>query len=342
MAQEQRTLSANGSSNKKIQLGALSDPSSDLEVFAQEVLTSLISDNIPPTPNNFSLYFDRLLEDKNEALRRQIDAVLELEDGNGDDKHIELEKTLKQGFSSVKSILQLSATLYKNMTLMEKILDKRREEMKYTPSLSAANDLISSLGGDVSKLGVILRKQVSHMKELYGETAAIVRQVENETIFDDQYGVYNKRYLLSKIAQEAHLIREFKHNSSLILVSLSTETIGQISSDKAKGLMVRTVARLLLKTSRRNDTVAHFGEGTFAMILKHTDIESSQRAAERLYDLVSSTNFFLGEQEIVLRIAIGIGQITTESSTEQLLACTLDAMEASNNETKKHYVICNG
>ncbi|MDQ1298554.1 MAG: hypothetical protein QG558_1093, partial [Campylobacterota bacterium] len=173
-----------------LHVGSLSDPTSDLEIFSKEVLNSLISDNLPPTPNNFSLYFDRILEEKSESLRRQIGAILELENENEDEKNVDLEKTLKQGFSSVKSILQLSATLYKNMVLMEKILDKRREEIKNIPSIGEANHVLGALSNDVTKLSGILNKQISHMKDLYGDTATIVKQVENETIFDDQYGVY--------------------------------------------------------------------------------------------------------------------------------------------------------
>ncbi|MGZ5208805.1 MAG: GGDEF domain-containing protein [Sulfuricurvum sp.] len=343
MAEEQKhSYHSQSDNSESIRAGHLSDPTSDLEIFAKEVLNALIMDNLPPTPNNFSLYFDRILDDKSESLRRQIGSILELEEGNEDEKNIGLEKTLKQGFSSIKSILQLSATLYKNMTLMEKILDKRREEMKNTPSLAVANDLLTSLSTDVGKLGNILKKQVSHMKELYTETANTVREVENETIFDDHYGVYNKRYLIVKLTQESHLIEEFHHKSSLIMVQLSTTTLSQITSEKAKGLMMRTVSRLLLKTSRRSDTVAHYGEGVFSMMLKHTDMENAKRAADRLYELVSTTNFFLGEQEIQLRIAIGIAEINPVLSIENLLACTLDAMEKANNEKKYHYVVCNG
>lgn len=324
-----------------LHVGSLSDPTSDLEIFSKEVLNALISDNLPPTPNNFSLYFDRILEEKSESLRRQIGSILEMEDTNEDEQNLELEKTLKQGFSSVKSILQLSATLYKNMTLMEKILEKRRDEIKNIPSLDAAEQVLHSLTDDVSKLSGILNKQVTHMKVLYGETATIVKQVENETIFDNQYGVYNKRYLLNKLKQESNLIEEFHHKSSLIMVQLSNATIALINSEKAKGLMIRTVARLLLKTSRRSDIVAHYGEGIFAMLLKHTDTQSAKLAADRLYELVSSSNFFLGDQEIQLQIAIGISELNPSHSTEEILVGTLDAMHSSNDEKKFHYVVCN-
>lgn len=324
-----------------ISASSLGDPTSDLEIFAKEVLTALISDNLPPTPNNFALYFDRILEEKSESLRRQIGSILELEEDNEDEKSIELEKTLKRGFSSVKSILQLSATLYKNISLMEKILDKRKEEIKSIPSLSGASDLLASLGNDVGKLSGILKKQVTHMKTIYEETATIVKQVENETIFDNQYGVYNKRYLLTRLEQERHLIDEFKHKSSLITVRLSKDTGSSMQSEKAQQLMVRTVARLLLKTSRRSDIVAHYGEGIFAMVLKHTDIESAKRASERLFDLVASSNFFLAEQEIQLRIAIGVAEINASAGVEQTLVCTLNAMEAADKEPTLRYMVCN-
>ena len=324
-----------------LHVDSLIDPTSDLEIFSKEVLNALISDNLPPTPNNFSLYFDRILEEKSESLRRQIGSILELEDTDQDEQNLELEKTLKKGFSSVKSILQLSATLYKNMMLMEKILEKRKYEIKNLPSLDAATHMLDSLTKDVSKLSGILNKQVSHMKDLYGETATIVKQVENETIFDNQYGVYNKRYLLNKLTQEANLIEEFHHKSSLIMVQLSNETIALINSEKAKGLMIRTIARLLLKTSRRSDLVAHYGEGVFAMLLKHTDTQSAKLAADRLYDLVSASNFFLGDQEIQLRIAIGISELNPSRATEEILVGTLNAMYSSNDEKKSHYVVCN-
>lgn len=337
----QRTLSPKGEESAFISTTTLSDPTSDLEIFAKEVLNALISDNLPPTPNNFALYFDRILEDKSESLRRQIGAILELEEDNHEDTSIELEKTLKQGFSSVKNILQLSATLYKNISLMEKILEKRQAEMKEIPSLNGANDLLASLGDDVGKLSSILKKQVSHMKVIYDETATIVKQVENETIFDNQFGVYNKRFLITKLEQERHLIDEFKHKSSLITVRLSKESGEAVQSEKAQQLMVRTVARLLLKTSRRSDIVAHYGGGVFAMVLKHTDIESAKRASERLFDLVSSSNFFISEQEIHLRIAIGVVELNATRGIDQTLVCTLEAMDAAENNPKLRYMVCN-
>lgn len=324
---------------ESINVGSLSDPTSDLEIFAKEVLGSLISDNLPPTPNNFALYFDRILENKSESLRHQIGAILELEEDNNDEQSLELEKSLKQGFSSIKSMLQVGATLYKNMGFMDKILEKKREEIQSDASLSNLSETIHSLSNDVGKLSGILKKQVTHIKTIYDETATIVKNVENETIFDNQYGVYNKRYMITKLTQEVKMIEEFNHNSSLIMVQLSNDTAAKTDSEKARQLMNRTIARLLLKTSRRSDIIAHYGEGIFGMLLKHTDIDNAKRAADRLHDLVSTSNFFIGEQEVQLMIAIGITPLESGRSIEEMIASTLDAMQASQDEKRTNYVV---
>jgi diguanylate cyclase (GGDEF)-like protein len=318
----------------------LSEPTSDLEMYSKEVLSQLIHDNLPPTPNNFGLYFDRLLEDKSETMRKQINSVLEFEDSNDDEKTIALEKSLKSGFSSIKSILQVTSNLYKNMALMEKILSKRRSELGDKQDSQSVLSTITSLDQDIGKLNNILKKQVDHMKSLYQDTAGIVKNVENETIYDNQFGIYNKRYLLQKLEQEKNLIEEFKHTSTLITIELSKAIEESVDNQKALLLMTRTVARLLMKTSRRSDVVAHYGDGVFAMVLKHTDINNAKRASERLCDLVASSNFFLAEKEIQLQISLGIANISSERSVEETLVCALNAMEHAYENDSEDYSVC--
>ena len=333
----------NGGEDKKQSPAAepldMDNPSSDIEIYAKEVLSSLIADNLPPTPNNYSLYFDRLLEDKSENLRKQIVSMLELEEDNDAERTIQLEQSLKQGFSSVKNILGTTANLYKNMSLMTKILDKRRKELGEHDGIQSALGITAALENDVAKLNGILKKQSTQMKSLYDETANIVKNVENETIFDNKFGVYNKRYLMTKIEQEIGLVKEFKHSSSLIIIELSRELKLSVGNEKAIILMTRTIARLLLKTSRRSDTVAHYGNGVFAMLLKHTNIESAKKASERLCYLVSNSNFFLADREIQLKISIGITDIDSNYSVEEIVVSAMNAVEKAYEKENLDYAV---
>lgn len=316
-----------------------SEPSSDLEVYSKEVLKALIDDNLPPTPNNFSLYFDRLLEDKSENLRKQIMSMLELEESNDAENTIMLEQSLKQGFTSVKSILSITAGLYKNIVLMSKILEKRKTELDGSDSSKSSKTVVAALEADVSKLNDILKKQNVNLKGQYDQTFKVIKSVENETIFDNQYGVYNKRYLLTKVEKEIELVKEFKHSSSLIMVELSKELMKEINSEKAAILMTRTIARLLLKTSRRSDTVAYYGNGQFSMLLKHTNIDNAKKTSERLVDLVSNSNFFLADREIQLKIAIGITEINPAYSVEEIIVETMNGIEKAYEDKDIDFVV---
>ena len=317
----------------------MDSPTSDIEVYSKQVLDSLIKDNLPPTPNNFSLYFDRLLEDKSESFRKQISSMLELEESNDAETTLELEQSLKQGFSSVKNILTTTANLYKNMTLMSKILDKRRKELGDNAEVNNAISIASALENDITKLNAIVKKQSSQMKTMYDETATIIKNVENETIFDNKFGVYNKRYLLSKIEKEIGLVKEFKHKSSLIMIELDRDLKLSVGNEKALVLMTRTIARLLLKTSRRSDTVAHYGNGVFSMLLKHTDIESAKKASDRLCYLVSNSNFFLSDREIQLKISIGIVDLDPEYSVEEVVVGAITGVENAYKQEDSDYAV---
>lgn len=318
---------------------SMDGPSSDIEIYAKEVLHSLIADNLPPTPNNFSLYFDRLLEEKSESLRKQIHSMLELEESNDAESTILLEQSLKQGFGSIKSLLGVTANLYKNMSLMTKILEKRKKELSEGPQLEETLGIIGTLEGDVSKLNSILKSQSSQMKSIYDDTAKIVKNVENETIFDNQFGIYNKRYLLTKIEQEIGLVKEFKHQSSLIMIELSRSLKKSVNNEKAILLMTRTIARLLLKTSRRSDIVAHYGNGLFSMLLKHTDLESAKKASERLCYLVANSNFFLADREIQLKISIGITSVDAQYSVEEIVVSAMEGIEKANADSSIDYAV---
>jgi len=328
--------SSDNTSSKSL---VIDKPSSDVEEYAKEVLDALINDNLPPTPNNFSLYYDRLLEDKSQNLKKQIVSMLELEDSNDDENTIVLEKNLKKGFVSIKNMLSSTAVLYKNLSLMTKILEKRKKELSVHLESEEAKKIINLLGGDVGKLSTILSTQSTQIKEIYDDTAIIIKDVEKETIFDNVFGIYNKRYLLSKIDKEIGLIEKFDHTSSLIMLELSKELKRSIKNDKALLLMTKTVAKLLLKTSRRSDIVAYYGNGIFAMLLKHTDIDSAKKASVRLSDLVSSSNFFLADREIQLQISIGITNISSVHTVDEIVVSAMNAISEAYKDSSHDYAV---
>ena len=315
----------------------LSSPESSLEKLASQAVSTMIQEGVPPIPTNFQLYFDRLLDEQTQEIQEEIHSMMELEGSNSDEQTIALEQKLKGAFKSIKQLLQISSNLYKNMTLMSRILSKRQAELGgfKDPEMKK---IVKTLQGDVSKLGTIFEKQTVNMKAQYQQTADIVKEVEQGSVFDQQFGVYNKRYLIQKLDLESQQVARFRHSSSLVTVVLSNE-MREVPSEKAVLLMEKTVARLLMKTSRRSDIVAHYSQGVFAMLLKHTDLTNAERNASRLIDLVSHTNFFLGDKEVVLGVNIGIANISATRSAEETLLAALEAMKQISLNQDTHVKI---
>ncbi len=304
----------------------LNEPTSELESYAREVMEEMIRQSIPPTPSNFDAYFDKLLDNKSIAFRKRILNLLELEDAGDEEHQGVLEQYLKDAFSNVKKFLQHINLLYKNLKHLEALIEKRRFEVEAIADKGALETLLESTKKDIQKMGKIIKKEAGELKETYEATSELVHEVQDHAIHDEKYGVYKKNYLLKKLKQEEKLIKEFRHDSSLMMVRANDEVLAQVGSTKVRQLILRTIARLLLKTSRRSDLIAHYDDGVFAILMRHTSLQNASMAAERLKDLVGNTNFFVGDQEIMLDVEIGIAQIDLDRSTEQTIVCALDAL----------------
>ena len=131
-----------------------------------------------------------------------------------------------------------------------------------------------------------------------------------------------------------------KEPSSIILLKISKDTIKNVNSEKVVVFASKTIAKLLFKTSRRNDIVAYYENGIFALILKHTNLISAKRAAERLRDLVNSTNFFWGDKDIKLDISIGISNINQNRTIEDSVGCAKSSLDMADMSPDIFMKIC--
>ena len=96
--------------------------------FSQNVLNELNSDNVPTLPINYSIYFERMLDEQPEDFRQKVGETLSLYSDEIDaaiDSNIRVEKEIKQSFIQIKSMLQAVALIYKNLNVMKAIVKKK-------------------------------------------------------------------------------------------------------------------------------------------------------------------------------------------------------------------------
>jgi len=325
--------------DKETKVASLTAQVSDneLEKFSLFVLKVLKDENIPPIPTNFQIYFEKLLDNKPISFKKRINSLLETQ--ADDDDRAKMEREVKEGFAETRSIMKIVSTVYKNINIMKEIVKKRISELEINSNQLVVTNIISTLNEDLKRLYSLMSKQTEALKVHYERTGAILKKVESGTIFDSRFGIYNKRYLLKAIGSESESIEQLNHKSTLVVARIKESIIGKIVHSKDRMILTRNIAKLLLKTSRRSDIVAHYGNGVFGILMKHTDINNAKRACERISDLIYATSFFLGEVEIETDIELAIVAISPAHTTELIVSTALDALQKTGKELEQ-YIVC--
>ena len=105
------------------------DENVDLNKFSSAVLKQLLAENIQPTPENFDIYFRKLLESKPANFQKKVLELLDFSKEDKLDRQALIEKDIKTGFAQIRSMMQIISLIYKNLGIMKGIAKKRLNEM---------------------------------------------------------------------------------------------------------------------------------------------------------------------------------------------------------------------
>lgn len=313
--------------------------SSEKHVFAQDILKKMKQDNIAPTPYNFQIYFEMLLEETTSEFQKEIDKIRQTEATNSDEQRAEMEKEIKEGFSIVKNMVQSFTTVYKNISLVKGVIQKRTNELSTTNNQLSVQNITTSLKEDINKFDILMARQLSSLKNHYEQAVSTLKTIEQGSIYDTRYSIYNRKYLLETIHNEGKSVLTHGYSTSLMLVKIKDALLSKIPHSKDRLILTKNIAKLLQRTSKRSDVVAYFSDGVFAMLMRHTDIDGAKKACERISNLVTSSSFFIGEMDIDMDIEMAITKIDGKTSTEETLALMLDALPKSSKSTQTYIVV---
>lgn len=311
---------------------ALEDQVADkISAMGQNTVKQLEEEGLPAFPANYQLYFERLLEKEDNSFKQKIQNVMDLQ-SMGEDRAVAFEKSVKEGFKNIKQILDFIAVLYKNLQLVQNLTEKHMSGMEKIDNKIALSNAISVFLKDIDKVNNVTLNQLNQIKELYQKTAKVISDINKNTIYDSRFGIYNKRYFMSLVEKENKLMEEFTHSSSVLTMQLSKEITESVQDKGTLMILLKSIAKLLLKTSRRSDIIGYLGDGIFGIGLKYSDIPSATKAAERFVHSVKTTNIFLGEKDIALNVSVGIAKIIPERTAEESVDASLSALQTALEE----------
>jgi GGDEF domain-containing protein len=293
-----------------------------LNLHGKQVVDKMIKDNIPPTPANYAIYFEKIMEDKPQAQKQNISTVLELEEVEDFDYVLKIENNINEGFNNIKAMMDIISNVYTKINKLRAITKKRKEELaKGSSKLS-----LLSYDEDLSAITEVLTKQQNTLKEQYNNMTAIIKNFNNESIFDKKYDVYNKKYLFKIIDSERTNTQNFGYESTLLALKVKKSALENVRLTRDKELIIKTVGKMILKRSRRSDIIAHLQDGIFIIILKHTNIEQAQKTIASIENMISFSNYIVDSQTIDIELDFALSSINPTKTKEQIIAAALEKL----------------
>lgn len=142
---------------------------------------------MPPIPENFRFYFDKLLETKNDDFRQKISSISPRFDENLHNE-FEYERSLNHGAKAVKLILKQGSSVYKNTTLLKKIIQNKKDSVIANKNQETLLEVTASVENVLDKFLVSLEKQSTIIKELYGTAASSIKNAKRTSLYNASLG----------------------------------------------------------------------------------------------------------------------------------------------------------
>jgi diguanylate cyclase (GGDEF)-like protein len=328
---------------KDVNLSAdLSEATTELEIFAKKVLSKLIEENIYPIPYYYSIYFFNMLEDEDKEFKKSVMEIIALESTNELEDDLKFEQQLKKSFNYSKKIIKDTSSLYKLSYLLKDKNDYFLKEIENAATPQVFKKIILNNKKNIEIINNKIAESLKSIKEIYAKNLSVLKEIEKESIFDELYGIYNRKFFLKELKKEIQQIKTLKHISSLIIIKIKDDIVDKLKNKKSKIIVNKMISKILLKTSRRTDIVAHLGDNKFAILLKHTDRIGAIKTSERLADMISNSSIFIENEELDIQLAMGLSELNIgNDDIEKIMSCVNSKLKEAQKENVL-YKICEG
>jgi diguanylate cyclase (GGDEF)-like protein len=132
---------------------------------------------------------------------------------------------------------------------------------------------------------------------------------------DSLTGLYNRRYLLEQFDRE--FARANRNGSSLSLVMIDLDDLKTINDQFGHNdgdIALRELARILRHNTRTSDLAARWGGDEFVLLAPDTDTKRAHIIGERIRSQVESSRPMVSDQQITIRVSVGIASYPAHAS----------------------------
>ncbi len=159
------------------------------------------------------------------------------------------------------------------------------------------------------------------------------------SIQDELTGLYNYRYFRERIKEKFLESKRYNIPLSLLVIDIDDfKQVNDVYGHLAGDMILKGVAKILMRNVREVDIAARYGGEEFAILLTHVDIEKAKSIGERILHDISSKEFLYDIHLIKITVSIGVSCFNKEfvKSEEDLIKFADEAMYFVKNSGKNN------
>lgn len=178
--------------------------------------------------------------------------------------------------------------------------------------------------------------------------AFIFERVENEkarfekaAVTDYLTGIYNIRYFNKRLSEEFN--RSERHGLSMSCLMLDIDNFKKINDrfgHKIGDIILRELAQLLKKLTRKSDILARYGGEEFIVLLTDASLDDAASKAENLRAYIEKHKFQGAKDRKNLTVSIGVSSYPGYNikNTDELITCADDALYSAKKSGRNRVV----
>jgi diguanylate cyclase len=303
--------------------------------FARLILPMMSKHNIPPTPQNYAVWY-AYVSSGNRALMREIDGIVQGNHVFTDDVNDYLyDKFLSQNagrqalddtaaaiqgvLGSLLTVLtQVSGDAASYKDSLDVQVNHLAEQLSH-PELKLLVQEILEKAREVQAKGGQLQAKLGQSREEVESLSRNLEQLMQESQKDFLTGVGNRRAFNGTIGEAMEIAKHKKSELSLLMVDIDhfkkfNDRFGHLIGDE----VLKAVARTLRESVRGKDFIARYGGEEFAVILPDTPLSGAMVVAENIRRNIAESGLIrrdTGENYGTITVSIGVAVLKIASDT---------------------------
>lgn len=231
-----------------------------------------------------------------------------------------------------------------------------RPELHVTNGL--ADVLVPVIGKDQKPLGYLFIWDVPRfqkartLQKMNWFSAKIARHLQfafehwlakSQSFCDDLTGLYNQRFMANVLESEINRCSRIEGKFTVLFLDIDHfKAINDTKGHWIGSKVLIELARVIQSQLRRSDYAFRYGGDEFVMVLPDTGAEGGRIAAERIREMVASTDFLIDGVHLRMTVSVGLAAFPEHAKTHrEIIRMADEAMYCGKHKSRNIVFVAN-